>query len=101
MKFAFLKKKKDRLPSLKSLRPPVFDVDLFWFAGLGAGFVVLLITAFVSFKLSYSQYFESYKVLKSPENYENPIDINKLERTINKRNDFINQKISLPKDPSL
>jgi hypothetical protein len=101
MKFTFLKKKKDRLPTAKSLRPPIFDIDLFWFASLSVGFVILLITAFISFKLSYSQYFESYKVSKSPENYENLINVSKLKSTISERDDFVKQEISIPKDPSL
>ena len=101
MKFIFLKQKNNHLPSLKSLRPPIFNIDLFWFASLGAGFLILIITAFISFKISYSQYFESYKVSKSSENYENLINISRLENAVTKRNSFINQEFSLPKDPSI
>jgi len=101
MKFTFLKLKKNNLPPLKSLRPPIFDTNLFWFLSLGLCVVIFLITAFIGFKLLYSQYFESYKESKSPENYEELISINQLRDAINKRNEFINQQISLPRDPSL
>jgi len=101
MRFNFLKLKKNKQPSPKSLRPPVFNVDLLWFASLGMSLVIFLITAFVGFKLFYSQYFETYKESKSIENFESLINISRLKSAIEKRNEFINQQISLPKDPSL
>jgi len=100
MKFAFLKFKKNRLPSLKSLRPPIFDVDLFWFASLGLCLVILLATALVGFELLYSQYFETYKNSKPIENYSNLININRLKTAVRERNNFTNKEISLPRDPS-
>jgi hypothetical protein len=99
--FNFLNFKKNNLPPLKSLRPPVFDTDFFWFVALGIAVVIFLITALIGFQFFYSQYFESYKQSQSAENYENLIDINKLKSTIEKRNEFLNQEIILPKDPSL
>jgi hypothetical protein len=101
MKFTFLKLKKNNLPPLKSLRPPIFDTNLFWFLSLGLCVVIFLITAFIGFKLLYSQYFESYKESGPAENYEELINIDQLRDVINKRNGFINQQISLPHDPSL
>lgn len=101
MKFNFLKFRKKNLPSLESLQPPIFDINLFWFASLGLFLIIFIITAFVGFKFFYSQYFESYKDTKLTENFENIINIDRLKKAINKRNDFINKEISLPRDPSL
>lgn len=97
----FLKLKKDALPPLKSLRPPIFDTDLYWFVSLGACLLIFVLTAFVGFWLFYSQYFERYKKDWSAENFENMINIEKLNRVIEKRNEFINKETSLPEDPSL
>ena len=101
MKFIFLKLKRNSLPSLRSLRPPIFNTDLSWFVILGLCFTIFLTIALIGFKLLYSQYFESYKESKSTENYENLININRLKSTIDTRNNFINKQISLPRDPSL
>lgn len=101
MKFIFLKLKKKGLPNLKSLKPQIFDIDLFWFVGLGLFLIVVVITGLVGFKLFYSLYTESYKDTKSAENFKNIINIDKLNSAIEKRNNFINQEISVPKDPSI
>jgi hypothetical protein len=101
MKLNFLKLKKNHLPPLKSLHPPIFDVDMFWFGSLGLGLIVFLVAASIGLWLSYSQYFESYKKSKSPEDYSSLINIERLKNTTGKRNDFVNQQISLPKDPSV
>jgi len=100
MKFTFLKFKKKGLPSLKSLQPQIFDVDLAWFGLLGLCLIILIITILVGFNLFYSQYFESYKQSGSID-VENIMNINKLKSAIDKRNTFINEQISLPRDPSL
>ena len=101
MKFNFLKLKRKGRPSLESLRPPIFDTDLFWFASLGLGLVILIITALIGLNLFYSQYFKNYKESTTAENFENLINIDKLKNVVEKRNNFINQEIPLPKDPSL
>jgi hypothetical protein len=100
MKFNLLKSKQNRLPSLKTLRPPIFDVDLFWFSSLGIAFVVFIVTALIGFRLLYNQYFENYKQSVSTEGYENMINTDRLKSSIEKRVNFMNEKISLPKDPS-
>jgi hypothetical protein len=100
-KFNLLKLNKDKLPPLKSLRPKIFDVDLYWYASLGLVLVIFLITAFIGFKLFYSQYFETYKQSSSSQNFENLINIERLKSAIQKRSDLINKPISFPKDPSL
>lgn len=99
MKFTFLKLKKKSLPTLKSLQPHAFDVDMFWFATLGFCLVIISVTALVGFNFFYSQYFESYKKSDSTK-VENILNIEKLKATLNKRNVFINKQISSPKDPS-
>lgn len=101
MKFNFLKLKKNCSPSLKSLRPKIFDTNFYWFLTLGLCSVIFIITAVIGFNLFYSQYYESYKNKKPAENFENLININQLKNAIQKRNEFINQKIAPTTDPSL
>ncbi len=101
MNFDFLKLKKNSLPSLKSLRPPIFYTDLYWFVSLGVCFVIILIMILVGFKLFYSQYIEDYKKSTITENLDSLINVNKLKSVIEKRNNFINKEISLPPYPSI
>lgn len=100
MKFSISKYNKSGSPSLKSLRPPLFDINLFWYSFLLFSLVILVITALIGFKLFYFQYFESYKKEESAQNFENIINVNKLKSSIDKRDEFINQQITLPRDPS-
>lgn len=101
MKFNFLKFKNKNLPSLKSLRPPIFNIDSYWFFSLGVFFALLVFMALVGFKLFYSQYFEDYKEITVTENSDDPINVSKLKSVIEKRNYFINRETVLPPDPSL
>lgn len=101
MKFNFLKFKKNDAPSLKSLRPKIFDINLYWFLTLGLCSVIFIVTSVIGFNLFYSQYSESYKNKKPAENFENLISVDQLKNAIEKRNEFINKQISLPTDPSL
>jgi hypothetical protein len=101
MNFSFLKIKKNHLPSFKTLRPPIFDIDKFWFGSLGIGLAIFLLAGFIGFNFLYSEYFESYKESRSSENYDNLINVSKLKSAIEKRSNFVNEQISLPKDPSL
>jgi hypothetical protein len=99
--FNFLKTKKNRIPSLKSLRPPLFSVDFFWFGSLGIAITIFLIAAFVGFRFWYAQYFETYKQSQPTETYDSLINVDRLKSATQKRSNFLNQPLSLPKDPSL
>jgi len=102
MKFNFLKPNKSKnLPPLSSLRPQIFDVDRSWFLALGLFIVIIVITGIIGFRLFYYQYTEGYKQSGPASNFKNIIDANKLNSAIQKRGDLINQKISLPRDPSI
>lgn len=101
MKFDFLKLKRDNTPSLRSLKPKIFDINLFWFSALGLCLIIFITASVIGFKLFYSQYSESYKNKRSPENFGNLINVNRLNSAIEKRNEFVNKEISLPADPSL
>jgi hypothetical protein len=101
MKFLSLKLNKEKLPQLGSLRPPIFPTEKFWFYTLGLCLAIILLTAFIGGKIFYSQYFETYKKSGSSENYDNLINMGRLKATIEKRNEFLNQEVSIPKDPSL
>lgn len=96
----FLKVKKNKIPSPQSLRRPIFNIEKFWFAGLGICFLALLVNGFISFKLMYNQYFEGYKETPVFSDDEDLINIKRLESVIKIRSDFINQKLSIPRDPS-
>jgi hypothetical protein len=101
MKFNFLKFKKQGPPSLKSLRPQIFDVNLLWFTALGVCVLIVAITTLIGFSFFYSQYFENYNGSESVGNIENIMNINKLKGAIEKRNNILNQNISISRDPSL
>lgn len=101
MKLDFLKFKKNKLPSLESLRPKIFNIDLFWFSSLGLFLIIFIITAFIGLNLFLPQYFEDYKQSGLTKDFENLINIDRLKNAINKRSDFINKEISLPEDPSI
>jgi len=101
MKLNFLKFKRNNLPSLKSLRPEIFNVDLFWFISLGLCLIIFIITTLIGFSLFYSLYSESYKQDISNTDFENLINIEKLKSVIEKRNQFVNKAVPSFKDPSL
>lgn len=104
MKFALLnllKAETKKIPSLKSLHPPFYNVKLAWFTVLGLVVLLFLVSAFIGFKLAYDQYFESYKESQFVEDYNDLIDVEKLKNVINQRETFLNQTLVLPKDPSL
>jgi hypothetical protein len=101
MKLNIFKFTKDNLPPLESLRPQIFNADLYWFACLGLGFSVFTITALIGLQLFYSQYFETYKKNKPSENLQNIINVESLKSAVEKREAFVNQKVYLPKDPSI
>lgn|SRR3989344_7161448 len=100
MKFPSLKFMRNSGPSLKSLRPNIFNVNLFWFVGLGLFIVLFVVAAFVGSKLFLFEYFESYKN-NSKETSEDIINTDRLKSAIEKRNSVINEKTPLPRDPSL
>ena len=101
MKLNFFKTKKNRLPALSSLRPPVFDTEKFWFMGLCLALLIFIITAAVGFRLLYTQYFEEYKQSTTTDSDENSINLERLKSTISKRQNFLNGEMNLPRDPSL
>lgn len=101
MKFLSLKFKKDHSPSLGSIRPVLFDVNLFWTISICLSAFVILTTLFIGFKLFYAEYNESYKEESNKEDFGNLIDINGLKRAVLERNNFIIQPTPLPRDPSI
>lgn len=100
MKFNFLNFKKDKTPALKSLKPRVFNANLFWFASLTTFFLIFIITAIVGLDLFYCQYSDEDSE-DFAENFEEVVNIKGLENAIGKRNAAINAETKLPRDPSL
>lgn len=101
MNFNFLKLKKKGLPSLNSLRAKIFDVEKFWFITLGSCTLIIVITLLIGLSFFFPQYFESYKKTKPTDSFEKIIDIDKLKSVVNERNELINNKITIPPDPSI
>lgn len=101
MTFNFSKFKKDKTPSLKSLKSEIFNVNLAWFSALSVSFILLIIMAFVGFKLFYFQNTEGYKQVQSDENFENLVNISRLKSVVQKRVEFMSQQPQLPRDPSI
>lgn len=99
--FKFLKINKNNIPSLNSLRSEIFDTDFFWFFGLGFCALIFLVIAFIGSKLLYIQYFETYKKINQTENQDIPLNIDRIRKAVDKRNEFINKQVSLPQDPSI
>lgn len=97
----FLKFKKKNIPTLKSLRSPVFNVDKYWFIALAVFALIIAITIFIGLNMFFSQYSENYKSTKSEDDFQKIIDIERLKNTIEKRNEFINQEFVSPRDPSM
>jgi|GEM_PF-2237821 len=92
--------KRDKLPPLGSLRPRIFRVEFFWFVSLGVGILIFIIMVVVGAILFHSQYFETYKESVSEKNLEGIINVTRLKNTIEKRDSFINEDVSVPSDPS-
>jgi len=103
MNFEFLKikTKKQKIPSITKLRPKLFDTNVFWFLGLGASSIVFIVTAFIGAKLFYMQSSESFRESTNENNFDNVIDTNIIKNAVEKRETFINQKISIPRNPSI
>lgn len=99
MKLTFLKLNRDKSPSLKSLRPQLFNINLLWFICLGVILIILIIMALIGFNFFHYQYYEDYKNI-TPFESTDLINIEKLKNVIEKRDGFINKEISLPPDPS-
>src|SRR3989344_6274732 len=101
MKLSLLKFfKKDKLPSIDSLQSRIFKIEFLWFVSLCVGFLVFVVMVFVGVRIWYSQYFETYKQAGVGENIENIINVAKLKNIVEEREVFINEKISIPTDPS-
>lgn len=101
MKLNFSKSGNKSIPSVKSLRPVVFNVGRYWYASLGSLVVATLVFGAVGFWFFYIQYFENSSESKMNENLGNVINTERLKSVIEGRNEFINGQISLPEDPSL
>lgn len=101
MTFNFLKFKKDKTLSLKSLKSEIFDVNLAWSYVLIVSFVMLAIMIFVGFKLFYFQYTEGYKHTQPDEGFANLVNTERLKNVVQKRVEFIGQQPQLPRDPSI
>lgn len=101
MKFSLLKFKKNNTPPLSSLRPALFDINLYWFVALGLFCAIFLVTALIGFQLFYSVYSESYKKDMSGSVAEDIINVSKLKSSVETRINFIMEESPLPRDPAL
>lgn len=97
MNIKFFSNKKEF--DLKSLNPTSFDVSKSWFWLLFALALILIIGVVISAKVFLTIYMKDYK-LKTEEVVVEQINLQELKRLVNQRENFINEEITIPKDPS-
>src|SRR3989344_6226660 len=91
---------KKKLPSPKSVRPVIFNIEMRLVLALALFFVILVVTTLVGFRLFHYIYFEQYKKEISPDNFRNLINMEMLNDAIEQRNKNINRGVTIPRDPS-
>lgn len=97
----FLKIKKNIVPSLKSLKPAIFNTDAYWDLSLGIFIVLAILIGTIGLRLFWRQYFENYSEFKFRENIEEVMNIGRLKSAVEERNEFLNKEIIIPRNPSL
>lgn len=101
MMLSFLNFKKNTVPKLSSVRPPLFNIEKHWFFALGLFFAIFVITFLVGLQLFHTVYFETYKKEPIPEDYAELLNLNRLKSVVDKRETFRAQEVVLPRDPSM
>lgn len=101
MNLSFLKFNRNAMPENSSLRPLIFNVNLYWFLILLASLFIFIFGAALGFKLFSTLYLESYKKDTSNLSASDLLDIKRLEINIENRNKFILSPRKIPTDPSL
>lgn len=101
MRIKFWDSKNNKTPSLKSLRPPIFNVKIRWFLDLAIGIFIILVTGFIGIRFFYIVYFESYKKSDIPNDFGTIINVSRMQSVIEKRNDFLNTQAPSIPDPSV
>ncbi len=99
MKFSFLKFNKDKIPPLSRVRPNLFNAYSRWTLLLLIFLLALVVSGFVSFKLFYSVYTESFKKDIKSSIPDNLIDTAKLSSVVKERSDFTNSTTTIPANP--
>ena len=89
------------MPENSSLRPLIFNVNLYWFLILLCSLFVFIFGAALGFKLFSTLYLESYKKDSYGLNANNIVDLKRLERNIENRQKFITSPKEIPADPSI
>lgn len=85
---------------LGGLKPKGFDISKMWLWSIFTLVAILLLGAFVSSKIFLTVYMKDYKLKTEPVNIEK-INVDELRRVVEARQNFINQEVVIPKDPSL
>ncbi len=101
MKFSFLKFNRNMMPENSSLRPLIFNVNLYWFLILLTSLFIFIFAATLGFKLFSTLYLESYKKDTSNLTANDVLDIKRLEKNIENRNKFILSPREILTDPSM
>jgi len=97
----FFKFKKNKIPSVESARPPIFNDAKWWTVILTIFFVILFATTIAGFRLFHLVYTESYKKDISGISADEAISATKLKSLVDKRIELLDKKITLPNDPSM
>ncbi len=85
---------------IKSLSPNRFNVLKYWVWSLFVLLLIIIGGAAVSSRIFLTIYMEDYK-LETEEIAVDKINVTELKSIINSRQEFINQEVTLPKDPSI
>lgn len=93
--------KRKKTLSFESVRPPIFNDAKYWTLILLVFFAILFATTIAGFKLFHSVYTESYKKDIPVISADEVISAKKLKSLIGKRQELLDQKITLPEDPSM
>lgn len=101
MNFSFLKFNRNTMPQNSSLRPLIFNVNLYWFLILIISLLVFIFGAALGFKLFSTLYLESYKKDNSNLSANDVLDIKRLEKNIENRNKFLTSPREILPDPSI
>lgn len=84
---------------LGSLKPRSFDISKTWLWSIFIFVIILLLGAFIASKIFLTVYMKDYKLKTEPVNIEK-INVDELRRVVEARQNFINQEVVIPKDPS-
>lgn len=98
MELKIFKSKKEF--DLNGLKPKSFNVSKTWLWSIFVFVLILVIGGLLSLRVFMTVYMKDYKLKNEPVNIEK-INTDELRRVVESRQNFINQEVVIPKDPSI